>query len=266
MMKIILIFLITILLLIAAGIVYGEFTYTEKISGKKNENTNIDSSSSLKQDQTNTFEVELKGENYLINYFSIENPKKLFLYPNFTEKLSSKEAKRLYECKNLISGGFYTTNYKPVGLFINEGGMTQDQVKSDLFNGIFWVDYADKPGISVSYPKGSTRIALQTGPILIKDGVKQTLLIKNDELARRSIVATSQNNKIFFLMLNRKKEKLMGPNLSDLPDILAIVENDKRFKFSSAINLDGGSAASFHDENTIVEEISPVGSFFCEKN
>lgn len=211
------------------------------------------------------FSIEYKGQKYFVNWIEVSDISKISLHPNFEQKQTAKVLKSEKECTSLVNAGFYTTDNKPVGLFIQNGGMLRDRNTNNLFNGILGITFADKAFIGTKYPVGSTKYAIQSGPILISDSKELALSIKNDENARRIVASLTPQGHIVFVVIYGPGA-YQGPMLEDLPGVMKAIETKINISFSDAINLDGGSASAFITDGVSLEELSPVGSLFCISN
>lgn len=192
---------------------------------------------------------------YDFEYFEVNDISQLTLIANFTQKKSSELLIRENNCQYAINGGFYDTNNKPLGLFINATVKTSS-TQSVLVNG--YIAITNRPTIGFDLPENPT-IALQTGPLLMMDGKKLKLAITNDEYARRMIAGISSKGTLIFMTIFVPETKVQGPQLTDLPDILERTNLD----IVSAINLDGGNASMFKNSNIYISEVTSVGSLFC---
>lgn len=199
-----------------------------------------------------------------IEWFVVEDIDNLKLIPNFSEKLGSKEIKNKYNCKNLVSGGFYTQDNRPIGLFIVDNTKVRDYVKASLTNAILSVNDFATPRITSTLPKDNLPIALQNGPMLFDNGAKLNLNIQNDKPARRMVAAVTGENKLVFITLYSSGSAFDGPYLEELPSILEEFEKRSHMQIADAMNLDGGTASTFMNGNVNLSEASFVGSFFCE--
>lgn len=206
--------------------------------------------------------LELDGRNYSYRYFEA-GKNTVGLIPNFSQKLNSKEIMRINGCKDLINGGFYTQNDKPLGLFYT-GGKKYGQVKnsrlldgfiSDPLNGFYEITFTQPELSRVSW-------ALQNGPVLIYDGTKTDLAIRDDYEARRSVAAVGKGS-LYFLTVFTEISLNSGPLLADLPDVLEAISEKEGWDITSAINLDGGSASAFIMEDFSVPELKFIGSALC---
>lgn len=213
----------------------------------------------------NVQSVTLDGKEYAFAWIQIGNPKNLFLYANFEEKYTLEEVVKKYNCENLVSGGFYSEDYFPIGLFISEAEVISTKTNNLLFNGYFTLTKKGEALINRGYFGESVRIGLQTGPLLIQDGLIRELKLANDKMARRIIAALSGKNELFFIVFYDSESVFLGPLLNDLPSLVKKAQNEMGVEFISAINLDGGSASAFYNKGIQLSELTPVGSFFCEK-
>jgi hypothetical protein len=162
-------------------------------------------------------------------------------------------------CKYAVNGGFYDANNKPLGLFTN-ATLKTSFIENALVNG--YVSVTTKPTVSFDIPQ-NTVLAVQTGPMLMMDGNKLKLAIKNDEYARRMIAGISSKGTLVFMTIFIPQTKVQGPKLADVPDIIEITNGALSNPFIAAINLDGGNASMFKNSNIYIPEVSSVGSIFC---
>ncbi|KKR02775.1 MAG: hypothetical protein UU25_C0005G0009 [Microgenomates group bacterium GW2011_GWB1_40_9] len=202
-----------------------------------------------------TSTVTRKDITYGFEYFEVTDISKLTLIENFTQKKSSELLMKENNCQYAINGGFYDIDNKPLGLFINSQLKTKS-INSALVNG--YVSITNKPIIDFNHSDKS-KVALQTGPMLMMDRNKLKLAIANDEYARRMIAGISSNGTLVFMTLFIQETKVQGPKLADLPDILKLTNLD----IVSAINLDGGNASMFKNTNIYIPEVSSIGAIFC---
>ena len=196
---------------------------------------------------------------YAYEYFEVKDLSKLTLIANFTQKKTSERLMQENNCKYAVNGGFYDSNNKPLGLFANPTLKTPS-IENALANG--YVSVTTKPTVSFELPQNPV-LAVQTGPMLMKDGNKLKLAIKNDEYARRMIAGISSPGTLLFMTIFIPETKVQGPKLSELPDVIGEINRTLQNPFVSAINLDGGNASMFKNENIYITEVSAVGSLFC---
>lgn len=185
------------------------------------------------------------------------------LLPNFTDSETSRDLFTQNNCQVLVNGGFYSKTNQPIGLFLSEYDQISGYQNNSLFNGIVSVNDFDTPRITRNTPTDRLRLAIQTGPILIENASPRTLSIRNDSPNRRTVAAITGENKIFFLTIYDNDSFFSGPNLEDLPSVLEEFESQTGIEIADAINLDGGTASALQSNEVDINELSPIGSFFC---
>lgn len=214
--------------------------------------------------QSTPLAVSVNDQSYEVAFVAA-NSDKISLYSNLEDKLSSNDLIKAKSCQALINAGFYTKEDKPTGLLISEGKTIEYYKRSQLFNGIYSITFDNKARIAATFPQGSTRFAIQSGPLLLVDHNYQKLTIKNDEPARRSAAALASTGQTYFFSIYNKNSNYAGPNLADLPAVLQKIENELAVDFTDAINLDGGTASAFFSDQFAISELSYIGSYFCIK-
>lgn len=205
----------------------------------------------------------VSGQLFRFSLFPVKTISSIRLIPNFTKRVSSIEAIQTQKCALLSSGGFYTTENKPIGLFIAEGIQLNPYEPYTLFNGFFSVSDSGIASISTMPPLEHTSIALQSGPLLYIDGIPRKLTIRNDEPARRIVIAQTNTNTIVFMVMYASENTFEGPYLAHIPQHLKEIERVTHLSFVNALNLDGGSASAFITKDISITELTQVGSFFC---
>ncbi len=208
-----------------------------------------------------SMDIRNAGKTYRIAWVKLRDLSKLTLIPNFTEKRTARSLVDNKECAEVVNGGFYTKDNQPTGLFVTEGKTIRGNVPNTLLNGYVVIDKNNNAVILVSPPDAFVRIALQTGPILVRNGKAVTLTIRDDEFARRAAVGIMQKGTVIFLTVYDPENIWSGPKLADTPDVLSDVL--ERLQLTDALNLDGGSASAFIRSDLSLQELSSVGSFFC---
>lgn len=203
----------------------------------------------------------ITNDDYKIDWITVHDLNNIRLYSNVEEKLTSSEAKNDKLCNYLINAGFITKYGKHIGLFVNSDGKLEDSIRSNTFNGYLSIR-DNKSSITKSEPIYS-KIALQSGPVLILEGNPLEMNLKSDENARRIVAAVNKNHELMFLAIYLKNSPLSGPKLSDLPEMLLDVEKNTSLDFTNAINLDGGSHSAFLGRSANLFEASIIGGYFC---
>lgn len=198
-----------------------------------------------------------------VDWLIVRDMEKLKLYSNLADQKSSKDIVKEKGCTSLVSGSFYSRENIHLGLFIEDNVSISPSIESSFFNGFFGM--ADKyPFIGNAEP-GDVRFAIQSGPLLLKNGLIQNFRIENDEPARRLVVSTLTNGNIVFLVFYNQNSQFLGPELENVPALLKDLEKSTSLRFKDALNLDGGSASAFLTESTKLPELSRIGSYFCIK-
>jgi len=260
------IFILTIIALIVAS--YSLKSYIIKRVNEDNKTKNIVSGPTVtlrEVSKTINEEVTSGEKEYELSAILIKDPEKLHLYPNFAEKLTSDEAIIEHKCASITSGGLYTKESTPIGLFIAEGKQLKSKMQSSFFNGIFSQTFDGKPTIGKEFVGNNIKISIQSGPILITNGKSQLFEKRNDEEARRVVIGITQNNEIILMALYKKDSVFIGPSLEELPELIQNFSEKTEINMISALNLDGGSASAFISDTIALSELSPVGSYFCVK-
>lgn len=183
------------------------------------------------------------------------------LIPNFTEKQSASALAQANNCHTATSGGFYTPENKPLGLFIADGKTYADEVsETRLLSGFFSVTDSGMLLLSDKAIAG-VQHSVQSGPLLHRDQAFSTV---RDEPARRIVVAQNDNGATFLIAVTEADNVHSGPFLRYLPDI--IFSLDEPTPFTNALNLDGGAASYYQDGTKVrLSELTTVGSIICVK-
>jgi uncharacterized protein YigE (DUF2233 family) len=166
-----------------------------------------------------------------------------------------------HSCLAGVNGGFYAENSNPLGLVSIDKVVLQSEHSNSLFNGFLSIGPTNR--IANNYTNDA-RIILQSGPLLIKNSSPISLSIVNDKPARRTVVAKNGQTLVFLVIFNPKTE-VLGPYLSELPDVVKTISDQERLDLQDALNLDGGRASTFYSQDLSLPELDPVGSVFCVK-
>ncbi len=206
----------------------------------------------------NIVEKNFENKDYLIYYTKISG-NKIELIPNFTQKRSSLDIIKEAKCTSAINGGFYSKEGEPLGLFIANGKVYQEEAEDKtLLTGFFYLDETGQAVISSQAPEKSNSV-FQTGPLMINPNKLSTI---DDKPSRRSVLIENETGEIYALAVTDKEDQYSGPTLSDLPAILFSI-NDP-FQVNKALNLDGGSASVYLEESGFtLSELQTIGSLIC---
>lgn len=202
--------------------------------------------------------ISYQGIEYNFYYFPLSG-KTIKLIPNFTQQTGANTLATQHICESASSGGFYTKEDTPLGLFKVDGEILQQERKeTNLVNGFFYLDEAGNPAINSFYMESANTI-LQTGPYMPS---RQPLSIMNDKQARRIVVFETTTGAYYIGALTAKDLFTSGPFLSQVPPILFSITDP--FSITKALNLDGGAASFYTDKNGFtLSELTHVGSVIC---
>ena len=200
---------------------------------------------------------------YKVDWIVVRDLKKIDLYSNLEEKLTSREAIVKNGCLYLISGGFWTEEGNNLGLLVTNGQVLSQVQESKLADGFLSIDTVGLATISKNPPEiESARLALQSGPIIFSAGHALPIESSND-YARRVVVATTDENEVVFIVVYAKSSPLLGPKLSDLPSVLNELQKNTNLELEEALNLDGGTHSAFITDIKNLTEVANFGSYFC---
>ncbi len=201
-------------------------------------------------------------DNYEVLWYKVQNIDRLILKSNLDNKDTATTLFSANNCEFLINGGFYSPEFKHLGLLVSDGMTVSEKQNNSLLNGFISVNSMATPKIGVLADE-EIRLALQTGPLLMENGQLKTLNIKNDKYARRSIAMVTGANELVFAIIYSGDARFSGPLLSETPGLIEIFSQKTTLHIADAINLDGGKASAFITSEIAVTELSPVGSLFC---
>ena len=207
--------------------------------------------------------ITFQDQEFLFLEQKINEPQRLNLLPNFEQKISSTELFENNNCQLLINGGFYDENNQPLGLFFTNGQLLKKEIKSALFNGFLFQNKDNEIFIEATSPSNSIVWGLQTGPMLIVNNQPLKITLVKDQRARRAVAVLNQKKELSFLVITGLESLAIGPYLADLPLLLEKIGQELNEDFQAAINLDGGTASAFINQEKNIKEYNPIGSFFC---
>lgn len=210
-------------------------------------------------------QINLDGQTYLYSFFTPSSSQQLIFDLNLSKKQPSVDIIEEQQCQYLINGGFYDKLDQPIGLVIKDGLEISPAQKNRLFNGYISATNSANFNISTSQPSLSSVVAIQTGPLLIKDLVIQNLQLISDQHKRRMVLAIASDNTPYFIVITLEESDAEGPMLGNLPKLINLIGKKEKLTFSDAINLDGGSASTFYTPNIHIKELTTIGSYLCFK-
>lgn len=184
---------------------------------------------------------------------------------------SQSEAKLMddldIDFKVAINGGFYTPDFRPVGLLIDQGKVVTKFKKNRLLTSCITIDEKGKMQL---IPRCETAprayYAMQTGPIIMDHG-KVTDDIK--ALETKSKIPSSYFNEHARTIVAEAGDKsllLIVTSSMTLDDEIHILQNNPKAlgvdRIESAVNLDGGASSGmyirFPDDPVYIQELMPV--------
>jgi uncharacterized protein YigE (DUF2233 family) len=207
--------------------------------------------------------ISVEAESFSVIYAQVNKNQTATLIPNFSPKLSAKNAKAQHECQTITNAGFYAKDDQPIGSFIIGGQSYGNFLTSRTFNGFVSKSLTNDYFITDSNFDTPSDWTFQTGPLLILNKKSLTLKIQDDESARRTVAATNTDNQIILLMFFDENQTTKGPLLANLPKYVSEADRILDLNITSAVNLDGGTASVFLQDADGIPEISNVGAFLC---
>lgn len=143
------------------------------------------------------------------------------------------------KCVCGVNGGYFDTEFKPIGLRINDGKTFSPLLEARMITGILM--QSDR-GISVirvgefSHAK-KISAAIQSGPFLV-EASKRVRGLKASQRARRTFAGIADIDRALLGICS-------DVSLAELANILATVPVAEKSKIRRAMNLDGGSSSAF---------------------
>jgi hypothetical protein len=164
------------------------------------------------------------------------------------------------KCVCGVNGGYFDTEFKPIGLRVDEAASFSLLRRARLITGILFESNRRIDVIRVSEFSTTKKIvaAIQAGPFLV-EGSKPIHGLNDSQHARRTFAAIAANDRGVLGVCS-------NVSLAELANILATVPVVGNCKIRRAMNLDGGSSSAFWfaRENGSVFSISgqkPVRDF-----
>lgn len=220
------------------------------------------SSPSPQTTQQEVFEiVTFDNRDFRYHLFSHEDNESIEIHSNLESRATSSQLKTDKNCTKLINGGFYSEEHTHIGWFVTKNEEISPYQENDLLNG--FISVSSNTVKITEEPVDAVEFGVQTGPVLIASSRERNLRLTNDKARRRSFAFTTADNRTYFGIVMESNSSITGPYLDDLPTILTLIGSKEGLQIRSAINLDGGTASAYHDEEVSIPEINPIGSYFC---
>jgi uncharacterized protein YigE (DUF2233 family) len=187
----------------------------------------------------------------------ISDVSNLSLDSNLTERRDAAGLAAAKKCQFLTNAGFYDTSNEHLGWFYAGQQEISPAITNRLFDGFLSL-VNGQAVIGFDQPEAAVW-GVQSGPVLVHDGVPLKLSIRSDEPRRRVVAAINRDQELIFLVIVASQSDYGGPLLADLPRLVKSINPE----IVAAINLDGGSASAWFDGELFLKEYSPIGGYFC---
>ena len=138
-----------------------------------------------------------------------------------------------------VNGGYFDTEFKPLGLRVADGTTFSPLRRARLITGILLQSDRGIDVVRVSEFSRTKKIvaAVQSGPFLV-EGNKRIRGLNDAQLARRTFAGIATNDHAFLGVCS-------DVSLAQLANIIATAPIATDSKIRRAMNLDGGSSSAF---------------------
>ena len=143
------------------------------------------------------------------------------------------------KCVCGVNGGYFDTEFKPIGLRVADGATFSPLRRARLITGILLQSDRGIDVVRVSEFSRTKKIitAVQSGPFLV-EGNKRIRGLNDSQLARRTFAGLATNDRALLGFCS-------DVSLAELANILATAPIAADSKIRRAMNLDGGSSSAF---------------------
>jgi exopolysaccharide biosynthesis protein len=143
------------------------------------------------------------------------------------------------KCVCGVNGGYFDTEFKPIGLRVADGTTFSPSRRARLITGILLQSDRGIDVVRASEFSRTKKIvaAVQSGPFLV-EGSKRIRGLNDSQLARRTFAGIATNDRAFLAVCS-------DVSLAELANILATTPIVADSKTRRAMNLDGGSSSAF---------------------
>jgi Phosphodiester glycosidase len=143
------------------------------------------------------------------------------------------------KCLGGVNGGYFDTEFKPIGLRVVDGRTFSPLRRARLITGILMQSDRGIDVVRVGEFSRTKRViaAIQAGPFLV-EGNKRIRGLNDSQLARRTFVGIATNDRALLGVCS-------DVSLAELANILATAPIAGDSKIRRAMNLDGGSSTAF---------------------
>jgi hypothetical protein len=142
-------------------------------------------------------------------------------------------------CVSGVNGGYFDTEFKPIGLRVADGTTFSPLRRARLITGILLQSDRGIDVVRVSEFSRTKKIvaAIQSGPFLVEAN-KRIRGLNDSQFARRTFAGIATNDRAFLGVCS-------DVSLADLANIVATSPILADSKIRRAMNLDGGSSSAF---------------------
>ena len=126
---------------------------------------------------------------------------------NYEAKTAGRDLVANSECKAAINGGFYDTANRPLGLVIVDGKQFFQNRPNKVFDGYVYKDRTGRMGIAERPIYANMEDVVQTGPMLMRDGVTVDLAL-TENTGRRMVAVGLANDGLMFLAIFGRQSRL----------------------------------------------------------
>ena len=153
------------------------------------------------------------------------------------QSLSAMMKREKFVCG--VNGGYFDTEFKPIGLRVADGTTFSPLRRARLITGILLQSDRGIDVVRVSEFSRTKKIiaAIQSGPFLVEES-KRIRGLNDSQLARRTFAGLATNDRAFLGVCS-------DVSLAQLANILATTPIVADSKIRRAMKLDGGSSSAF---------------------
>jgi uncharacterized protein YigE (DUF2233 family) len=143
------------------------------------------------------------------------------------------------KCAAGVNGGYFSSDFAPIGLLISDGKMIGPLQRARLITGVLSASVRGMQILRVREFSRRERVnaAVQCGPFLV-DHYEPVRGLNDSTAARRTFAATVTSDRALLGVCSEI-------SLAELAAILATTRLAEGLKIQRALNLDGGSSSAF---------------------
>src|SRR5579872_2356299 len=215
------------------------------------------------EDQTGTIYAAILNQRYHARLHLYEN--KIQWFADYLDALSLH-----HDFIIGINGGFYQTDFTPLGLFIYQGKTIKPLIRSSLLKSCVAIDKNNKILLETDLTQCiKVDNAIQTGPLLIQDGKVNTQLQDMQKKSKSMEDFFSPHKRTLLALTNENQLLMITTSSLSLIDTANFLQNNPDafgvLKIKIAVNLDGGSSTGmfirFPDGPFYYHELKHVKTF-----